>query len=199
MGFAAIANFNATTRRATAKRAELGFTLVELMITISIVAILLSIAVPSYKYVTNANRIASEVNGLLGDMQLARAEAIKQGQSVTVCVSTDAATCTGGTAWRDGWIVFSDPNSNATVDGAAEPVLRAQKTFNGTDTFSASNSVTAVTFNREGFAINVTNGAILKLQDATANSAWTRCLAITRVGMMWTQMYGTTMNSVTCS
>ena len=179
--------------------AQPGFTLLELMITITIVAILLSLGVPSYKYVTNANRIARAVNGLLGDMQLARAEAIKQGQSVTVCVSTDGLTCTGGTAWRNGWIVFSDPNGNAVVAGATEPVLRVQRTFHSTDTFDASNSVTAVTFNREGLAVNVANGVQLKLQDVTASHGWTRCLSITRVGMMWAQMYGTTVNSVTCS
>ena len=66
---------------------EAGFNLLELLITMSVAAILLTIAVPSFRYVTNSNRIAGEVNGLLGDLQFARAEAIKEGRTVTVCVS----------------------------------------------------------------------------------------------------------------
>ena len=177
-------------------KTELGFTLVELMVTLAIVVILMSIGVPSYKYITNANRIASEVNGLLGDLQLARAAAITQGQSVTVCVSADGATCTGGTAWRNGWIVFSDSNSNGVVEPALnETVLRIQKPFAGTDTFDASNNVSNITFNREGIAIGIANGTLIKLQDATRNTAWTRCLSINLVGLASTQMY----DGATCS
>src|ERR1700722_10336280 len=64
-----------------------GFTLLELLITMSIAAILLTLAVPSFRYVTNSNRIAGEVNGLLGDLQFARAERVKEGGNVTVGIS----------------------------------------------------------------------------------------------------------------
>jgi type IV fimbrial biogenesis protein FimT len=182
-----------------------GFTLTELMVTIAIVAILMSIGVPSYQYVTNANRIASEVNGLLGDLQFARAEAIKEGLTVTICVgSTDAsnnASCTANsTAWQTGWVVFSDP-TGAAAGGNGFLALRQQKPFTGTDTFAASNNVGAVTFNREGFAsgAGIANGALIKLHDATSNSKWTRCLSITRVGLMATQTYNMTLNGFTCT
>ena len=56
-----------------------GFTMVEMLMTMAIATILLTIAVPSFRYVTNSNRIAGELNGLLGDLQFARAEAIKEG------------------------------------------------------------------------------------------------------------------------
>lgn len=171
-----------------------GFTLIELVVTIAIVVILMAIADPSYKYITNSNRIASEVNGLLGDLQFARSEAIKEGRSVTVCVSSDGATCTNSTLWHKGWIVFSDPNNNASVDtGTGETVLRVQKPFISTDTFQATNnSVVAVTFNREGFASNTT---LLKLHDATNNSKWTRCLSVNLSGLLVI----TTVNGVTCT
>src|SRR5882757_3251037 len=84
-----------------------GFTLVELMVVIMIGSILMAIGVPSYKYVTNSNRLSAEVNGLLGDMQFARSEAIKEGQSVTVCASTDQLTCSNSTDWHTGWIVLA--------------------------------------------------------------------------------------------
>src|ERR1700761_9482969 len=102
-----------------------GFTLIEMLMTIAIAAILMGIAIPSFRYVTNANRIASELNGLLGDLQLARAEAIKEGRTVTVCQSNDGTSCTNSTTWQNGWIVFSDP-TNVGVYDAGETYLRKQ-------------------------------------------------------------------------
>ncbi len=174
-----------------------GVSLLELLVVIAIGSLLFSIGVPSYRSVTNSNRIASEVNGLLGDLQYARAEAIKEGQTVSVCASTDGASCSNATAWQSGWIVFSNPNGDNVVD-AGETVLRAQRPFDGTDTFQASNAVAVVTFNREGFAAGIANGALISLHDPTNNSNWTRCLSITRIGMMATQLYGVTTNGFTC-
>jgi len=169
-------------------RRNSGFTLTELIIVMSIIAILAAIGVPSFKYVTVSNRISSEVNGLLGDMQYARSMAIKQGLPVTVCVSTDHATCTGGDAWQGGWIVFLDSNSNQQVD-PGEAVLRIQNAFTSTDTFVPDNGAfDAITFNREGYA---TTGAAVPvtmlLHDSSNTAAWTRCLAITPVGMLNTE------------
>jgi type IV fimbrial biogenesis protein FimT len=165
-----------------------GFTLVELLITVSIVAILATVAVPSYRYVTNSNRVAAEVNGLLGDLQFARSQAIKEGIPVIICVSSDGSNCTGETDWKNGWIIQSTTNG----------IMRKQTTFKSTDSFQASNSVTSITFNREGFAGGIPSGSQIILQDATSNNAWTRCLTITTVGQMWTQPYGQTVHSTAC-
>jgi type IV fimbrial biogenesis protein FimT len=179
------------------KKAMSGFTMVELVSVMLIVAILVSIAVPSFKYVTSSNRIASEVNGLLGDMQYARSEAVKEGAPVTVCMSTDGNTCATGVAnWQTGWIVFSDANGDHTVNNG-DPLLRAQKSFasvsGSTDQFIPDNAAFKwATFNREGFATTGLTGTVtLRLNDATGNTAWKRCLAITVVGAMTTQMNGT--------
>lgn len=176
----------------------LGFTLIEMLMTIAVAAILMGIAIPSFRYITNANRIASELNGLLGDLQLARAEAIKEGRTVTVCQSSDGVTCTNSTSWQSGWIVFSDPTNVGVVD-AGETILRKQKTFSGTDTFIASNGVSAITFNREGYAIGMATGSLLTLHDSSSNTAWTRCLSINFSGQMISEMAGTTNNGVTCT
>src|ERR1700722_11134278 len=77
-----------------------GFTMIELLMTIAVASILLVLAVPSFRYVTNSNRIAAEINGLLGDLQFARGEAIKEGRTVTVCVSTNGTSCTGTPNWQ---------------------------------------------------------------------------------------------------
>jgi len=175
-----------------------GFTLVEVLITIAIASILLTIAIPSFRYVTNSNRIAGEVNGLLGDLQFARAEAIKEGRTVTVCTSADGATCAGVTTWQSGWIVFSDPTDVGVVD-PGETILRQQAAFSSTDTFNASNGVGVITFNRDGYAIGIANGTLLELHDSTNTSAWTRCLVVNLSGEMTTELFNETANGVTCT
>jgi type IV fimbrial biogenesis protein FimT len=169
--------------------------MIELMMTIAIATVVMTLAIPSFRYITNANRIAGEINGLLGDMQFARAEAIKEGQGVTVCVSTNGTTCAvGDTFWQHGWIVIS---SIATVG-----VLRVQTQFSSSDTFESlgANGISTVTFNREGYAAGVANGgSLITLHDSTSTPAWTRCLALSFTGQMTTEMVNGTANGLTCT
>jgi type IV fimbrial biogenesis protein FimT len=178
---------------------QTGFTLTELMVVTAVVAILLGIGVPSYRYVTNSYRMSAEVNGLLGDLQYARSEAIKEGQRVSTCVSTNGTACTGGTAWASGWIVFSDPDGDAVVD-PGEIVLRVQSAFAGSvpDTFNATANVTAITYNREGFARTAAGfvTTTISLQDSTNNAAWRRCLVIAAATPLSAQTH--TMSPGTC-
>jgi len=81
-----------------------GFTIVELMVALSIAAILLSIAVPSYSGSQLNSQLRASANDLIGSINLARSEAIKGGATVTLCASENAETC-GGT-WKQGWIVL---------------------------------------------------------------------------------------------
>jgi type IV fimbrial biogenesis protein FimT len=168
---------------------QLGFTLTEMLVVSAIVAILLSIGVPSYRYITNSYRLSSEVNGLLGDLMYARSEAIKEGQYVTTCASVDGLTCSGATAWNTGWIVFSNP-----LNGAQPTVgiLRVQQKFTGPiapDTFNADNGVSAVSYNREGFATTAAGfpNTTVTLHDPTSNPVWTRCLWINPQGTLTTE------------
>ena len=70
------------------KNRQTGLSLLELMAVLTIVAILMGVGFASFKGITTSYRISGEINGLLGDMQYARSEAIKQGQSVAICVVT---------------------------------------------------------------------------------------------------------------
>ena len=178
-----------------------GFTLLELVIVMVIVAILAAIAVPGFQYVTTSNRVSTEVNGLLGDMQYARNEALKEGLPITICASANPTatppSCSGSTSWQSGWIVFPDPNSTQNVVPTS-PILRNQTPFSGNDTFDANFGVEAVTFNREGFAssgaignVAAQLGVTITLHDATASAQWTRCLIINGAATANSGMLGT--------
>jgi type IV fimbrial biogenesis protein FimT len=175
------------------KRRDAGFTMTELIVVMVIIGIIAAIGAPTFKYVTTSNRIAAEINGLLGDLQFARSQAVKEGQTVTVCASSAPyTTCTGtGGAWQLGWIVFLDSNGNQQVD-AGEAILRVQPAFSGTDTFIAIPATyTAATYNRMGYAPTGSATTLtINLHDSTNNNNWTRCLAITPVGTPVTEKFG---------
>jgi type IV fimbrial biogenesis protein FimT len=169
---------------------QAGFTMIELLVVIMIVSILMGVGVPSYKYVTSSNRLSAEVNGLLGDMQLARSEAIKQGLSVTVCASQDQASCSKSSDWSSGWIVFTDLGDVGVRDGD-EPILRTGKALHpGDKLLDTAGTLSSATFNRAGF-LSFTglpvDGVTLTLHDEQANADHTRCLWIASQGLMSTQ------------
>lgn len=102
-----------------------GFTMIELMVTIGILAILTMVAIPSFTSVLINYRLTSISNTFLASAQLARSEAIKRNSRVTMCKSADGTTCviTGG--WQQGWILFQDIDNNALRD-AAEVIIHTE-------------------------------------------------------------------------
>ena len=103
-----------------------GFTLMELMVTIAIAGILLSIAIPSFTSIISSNRLTTYANELVTALNFARSEAIKRGVRITLCKSTNGTSCTAGDDWSQGWIIFTDQNNNAGYDSATETLLRVQ-------------------------------------------------------------------------
>ncbi|MCY7354477.1 MAG: GspH/FimT family pseudopilin [Lysobacter sp.] len=87
-----------------------GFTLVELMVVIAIVAVLATLALPSFEGSMRSNRVATTTNEMMASLALARSEAIRSSRSSRVCASSDGATCVG--TWNDGWIVATDMDAN---------------------------------------------------------------------------------------
>jgi type IV fimbrial biogenesis protein FimT len=165
-----------------------GVSLVELLVVLTIAGILLGIGASSFKGITTSYRISSEINGLLGDMQYARSEAIKQGQNVVICVSINGTDCSAAnTNWHKGWIVFADPTNTKTTGGNGARVLRAQASFTSLDTLT-DGTTSNVSFDREGLALGLlttmsgAGGAVIPLHDSTSNATKTRCLQVTNVG-----------------
>ena len=91
-----------------------GFTLVELLVTLAVAAILLALATPSFADLLRANRLAAANNALVTALNVARAEALRRGQPVTICASADQRSCSSSTDWATGWVVFQD----TTMSGA---------------------------------------------------------------------------------
>lgn len=133
-----------------------GFTLIELMVTIALVAILLSIAVPSFRELITSNRVVVEANTLMASLNLARATAAKRNQPVTVCKSADGSTCTAAGNWEQGRILFNDLNMDGVVDGPNEAVIEGYTSLpTGYTLRSTVQFSNRITFLPQGVAIGV--------------------------------------------
>lgn len=191
------------TMRAHRRPAE-GFTVVEMMVVVAIVAVVVAFGIPSYKSVTVQNRMAGEINDISTDVELARSAAIKQGLPVTICPSANASStpngttpsCSGTANWNTGWIVFIDTTGNQTFNtGSGDTLLRAHAGFQGTDTLAGSSgsaatgpfsgTISYLTFNRMGGTSigGGTNFAALTLHDSGNTLAWRRCLVVSYAGL----------------
>jgi type IV fimbrial biogenesis protein FimT len=102
-------------------RQSRGFTLIELMVALAVMALLMMVAVPSFQSTIASSRVTSVTNELVGTLAAARTEAIRRGVRVTVCASADGASCATSGDWSQGWVMFTDMNRNASIDPATPP------------------------------------------------------------------------------
>jgi len=99
-----------------------GFTLVELLSTLTIILIIFGLGIPALKATVTTNRLASSINALAGTLAYTRSEAIKRNQHVVLCKSLEGTQCTRQGDWRQGWLMYVDRNQNRVLD-AGEAVL----------------------------------------------------------------------------
>lgn len=96
-----------------------GFTLIELIVTLTVAAILMSIAIPNFKTTIYNNRQTAELNTLLSGLVYARSEAVKRNVDVVLCSTSDQKTCSG--SWTNGWLVYYTPAGTYDAPGAVSP------------------------------------------------------------------------------
>lgn len=130
-----------------------GFTLVELMITVAVLAIVVTLAAPSFSDLINRNRLIAAANDIVGVMQTARMEAVRRNTRVVLCPSTDGAGCSGADWQR--LIAFSDADGDVTVDADDDEVIRdVTVSTGGIVVKPSSNTATnqRISFGASGFA-----------------------------------------------
>jgi len=92
-----------------------GFTLVELAVTMLVLAVVVGISVPLFTGLMNGNRLTSNANELVAAMQIARSESIRRNVRTSLCQSSDGVTCGTTSPWR-GWIIFADVDGDNLPD-----------------------------------------------------------------------------------
>jgi|SaaInl4_200m_RNA_FD_contig_51_453113_length_699_multi_6_in_0_out_0_1 type IV fimbrial biogenesis protein FimT len=141
-----------------------GYTLLELLITIALVSILMGIGIPSFKSTIESNRLESQAYDLSTVFSLARMEGIDKSVTMSICSSSDQATCSGSNNWANGWILFRDINANGVVDtpdctdDSKDCVIKVWPVLSGSSVLTANgNFVTYATDGRiVGATINLT-------------------------------------------
>lgn len=136
-----------------------GFTLVELLITVAMAVILSTIALPSLSNLVTNSRVSAQVNDFVGAVNLVRSEAVKRGSGVTICPSSDGATCGKAADWASGWIVFTDPDVDAKV-GAGEELIHAFPGLSGNTSMVFDGNTRSITFLGIGRAIRSFTGTV---------------------------------------
>jgi len=154
------------------KRAQPGFTLLELMLVVAIASVLLAIAVPAMGNFIRNSRITSAANDVMAGLHFTRSEAIKRRLPVTLCTSASAVTDLNPTCAASplltGWIAFVDTNQSGQRD-AGEVVLMQHEPINDQITARSSVDPFVVTYLLNGFALNP-NAAQLVLCDERGNT-----------------------------
>lgn len=102
-----------------------GFTLVELLATLVVLGVLVGIGAPALSAMVRDARLTAFTNELHAAIFLARSEAIRRGQRVSLCTSRDGLQCAADAGWESGWVMFPDPNGNVFRD-AGETLIRSR-------------------------------------------------------------------------
>ncbi|WOI25913.1 GspH/FimT family pseudopilin [Cobetia amphilecti] len=158
-----------------------GFTLIELMITLAILVITITIAVPAWQGVVARNAVTGTAETLVTSINYARSEAVASGNDITLCpLNAQGDACMNSTSWSNGWAVVQGSQAEARAS-LGDDLLRV---FDAAITVQAG--VAGVTFDDQG---------------ATSDSTWLlvcdqsggqghRQLELTPIGRVVTETYG---------
>jgi type IV fimbrial biogenesis protein FimT len=144
-------------------RSERGFTLLELMVAITVLGILLGLAIPSFRETIESNRIVAQNNEFVGSLHYARSEAIKRSDTVSLCPSTNGTSCATSTNWSTGWIIFTDLNANGALNSGIDTLLQARPATTDNITIG-STTFSFLRFSSSGMLVGTTAGTFSLLK-----------------------------------
>ena len=112
------------------RKYQKGFTIIELMVTLVVLAIVLAIAIPNFsRQVINNNSLALGEE-FIAALNFARAEAVKRARSVSICASANSTACGNAANWSDGFIVFTDKAAETASSPEIDVILQVWSDFN---------------------------------------------------------------------
>ena len=130
-----------------------GFSLVELIVALTIAGVLMAIAAPALQKFVSSNRLTSQVNDLMADINLSRSEAIKRNVTTGVCVTAaGGASCVTSGNWANGWLVYyvcptGDPSGCTAGNNV---VLKVHEALTGKNTLTSPGSVDQIVYSNNG-------------------------------------------------
>lgn len=107
-----------------------GFTIIELLITLGLMAIIVSLTVPSFRNIIRDSSLAAASGEFLGALNYARAEAIRRSRPVIICKSTNGTNCSNTSQWEQGWLAYVDDDNSEDLS-AADTIMRVWPGFDG--------------------------------------------------------------------
>ncbi len=134
-----------------------GFTLIDLLITLSVLSILIFQVVPSFRQLINSSTLTTSQNQFLSAVQYARSEAVTHNYTTYMCARSELE-CSGDNQWEDGWIIYSDLNNNGQLDDEGE-ILRVFDSLSSGFTLRPNINTSAFKFMSDG-VIRKVNGSL---------------------------------------
>lgn len=123
------------------------FSLYELLLTLSLIAVLAGLALPAFAGIAARSRLHAEINALFHAVHLARKESIMRRRVVSLCPSADGAACVDSSDWSPGWIMFANlDGDDPPVRDPGEPMLERHDV----------RPEVRITSNRRGFTLRAT-------------------------------------------
>lgn len=138
------------------KNKKNGFTLVELVVTLTVIAVVTVFGVPALRSIIQTQRITTATNDVISDIHVARSEALRRATPVGLCSSTSGNACDGGGGWQLGRIIFVDENNNQTFD-VNEEIVRSRSALVH-NTLTVPGLPGPLLFNSRGSASNLPLG-----------------------------------------
>jgi type IV fimbrial biogenesis protein FimT len=134
-----------------------GYSLYELLITVTLVSLVLTLGLPSFGKISAGQRLRTETDRLFHAIHLARKSSVARRRPITLCPSIDGASCSSAYDWSSGWIMFVNTDGDSPVRrDEGEPILKAHSV----------DPQVRITANRQGFTLRstelrATNGTLV--------------------------------------